>query len=229
MASPVRERARAAGRAVIAALAGLTLLVATAAPAAGERITPRTCTYETYTWNVHARRAVDRRWVTHAYAELRAAEVDPATGCSVCREDQTRVELAPLAPFHICHKLAPRVREVLGRLLDDGLPIYEVGGYRVGKTRGDADGNGNRTLFSNHSFGIAMDLNPGDNGLYDRCLRFGPHCRLIRGGPWRPGESPASLTADGAIVRALKGVGLHWGGEIAGKQKDFMHFSVSGY
>jgi hypothetical protein len=95
-------------------------------------------------------------------------------------------------------------------------------------TRGDTDRHGNRTRYSNHAFGIALDINPEANGLYDRCPRFGPGCRLIKGGRWNPAR-PASLTADGPVVRALKNIGLRWGGQIEGRQKDFMHFSPTGY
>ncbi len=209
---------------------GVGLLLGSGAAAAGERIPPQRCSYDTYTWNVKLKRAVARRRVSHSYYDaLTPEEVDPVTGCTVCREDQTRIALPSLPSFELCHKLAPRVRAALRHLLDRGVPIYEVAGYRVGKTRGDADAHGNRTRFSNHAFGIALDVNPAHNGLYDRCPVFGPGCRLIRGGRWRPGEARASLAPDGRIVRALKAAGLRWGGEIAGRQKDFMHFSPSGY
>ena len=190
---------------------------------------PRTCSYDTYTWNINLKRAVDRRTVIHSYDALEKNEIDAQTGCSVCREDQRLIGLPPLKPFYICHVFASKVRRVLAELLEAGHPIVAVVGYRVGKTRGDADTDGNRTRFSNHSFGIALDINPDQNGLYDRCLEFGPSCRLIRGGPWRPGDIPGSLASDGAVVRAFKAAGFLWGGEIAGKQKDFMHVSPSGY
>jgi hypothetical protein len=31
------------------------------------------------------------------------------------------------------------------------------------------------------------------------------------------------------VVRAFAAAGLRWGGAAAGEQKDFMHFSPSGY
>ena len=199
------------------------------ASADGGRSTPSTCSYDTYKWNVQQKRAVEHRSVRHPYAALGSDEIDPASGCSVCREDQVRIELPSVTPFDLCHVFAARVKTVLLELIDDGVPVHEVVGYRVGRTRGDVDAEGNRTRFSNHSFGAALDINPQHNGLYDHCLRFGPHCRLIRGGPWQPGVSDASLTADGPVVHALQAIGLRWGGTIAGKQKDFMHFSVTGY
>jgi hypothetical protein len=96
------------------------------------------------------------------------------------------------------------------------------------KSRGAADGNGNRIGFSNHSFGTAIDINPEQNGLYDNCITFGPQCRLLRGGEWRPG-TPGTLDKNGDIVTLFKQAGFQWGGEIVGKQKDFMHFSLTGY
>jgi hypothetical protein len=59
-------------------------------------------------------------------------------------------------------------------------------------------------------------------------MQFGPECRLIQGGVWIPGGYGV-LDRDAPIVRSMKEEGFRWGGEIAGKQKDFMHFSVTGY
>ncbi len=64
--------------------------------------------------------------------------------------------------------------------------------------------------------------------MYDNCVQLGPECRLLRGGEWRPGM-PGTLEKDGEIVNMLKSAGFRWGGEIAGRQKDFMHFSLTGY
>jgi hypothetical protein len=59
-------------------------------------------------------------------------------------------------------------------------------------------------------------------------VEFNADCRLIRGGHWSP-EFATSIQADGRIVYAMESMGLKWGGEILGKQKDFMHFSPTGY
>ena len=186
------------------------------------------CTYQTYSWNTIKKEAVNYETVKKPYAELTADEVDAYTGCNVCEQDQRIIDLPPLKPFKVCHILAPRLTSVLEDLLKQGEPVYNVIGYRVGKTRGDVDGDGNRTGFSNHSFGVAIDINPEQNGLYDKCIRFNQSCRLIRGGPWSP-KNEGSLKADGAIVGAMEDLGLKWGGQILGKQKDFMHFSPGGY
>lgn len=188
----------------------------------------RTCTYQTFNWSVNLRKAVDYKTVSRPYNNLTPEETDPASGCTVCEEDQEIIHIQPLAPFHICKKLAPAVKETLSNLIQSGEPIYEVIGYRVGRTRGEADANGNRIGFSNHSYGTAIDINPMQNGLYDNCINFGNNCKLIRGGHWQEGQ-PGTLTSDSKIVKAMKAAGFRWGGEIKGKQKDFMHFSLTGY
>ena len=186
------------------------------------------CTYSTYTWNTVDKAAVNFQTVDKSYAEIAPEEIDPNTGCTVCREDQRTIDIPPLKPFKVCRVLAPRIEAVLRTLIRDGQPIDTITAYRVGKTRGDADAKGNRTRFSNHSFGIALDINAAHNGLYDRCFEFGPNCRLIQGGPWNPDE-PGSLTEEGDVVRLLQSIGFKWGGRIGGRQKDFMHFSPTGY
>jgi hypothetical protein len=188
----------------------------------------RTCTYQTFNWNINLRKAVAYEAVSRPYNNLTPEETDPASGCTVCKEDQEIIHIQPLAPFLICKKLAPAVKEALTNLIQSGEPIFEVIGYRVGRTRGEADANGNRTGFSNHSYGTAIDINPMQNGLYDNCVNFGVDCKLIRGGPWLQGLH-GTLTSESRIVKAMKAAGFQWGGEIKGKQKDFMHFSLTGY
>ena len=153
-------------------------------------------------------------------------ETDRETGCTVCSEDQEVVDVPPIPQFSFCYKLAPLVRFVLKDLVAKGAPIHTVIGYQVIKTRGDAV-VGNHTEFGNHSYGTAFDINPEQNGLYDNCDTFGPGCKLIRGGPRRPG-TPGTIEKDDLIVKKFDETGFVWGGGIEGKQKDFMHFSLTG-
>jgi len=189
---------------------------------------PATCTYSTYKWNVDQRIAVDYKVVKHPYSEISGVEIDSATGCTVCREDQVAIKIGDLPEIKVCRKFAHRVEDELSRLYFQGELILKLVGYRVGMTRGNVDSEGNRTQFSNHSFGIAIDINDEQNGLYDQCLEFNDRCRLRKGGAWNP-ENEGSLTVDGKIVQSMKRLGFKWGGEIAGRQKDFMHFSPTGY
>lgn len=189
---------------------------------------PSACSYEMHVWNVNQKSSVMKKQVSHAYGEMHRSEIDPVTGCTVCREDQQSISIPPLPSFLVCIKLAPKVRSAVEYLISSGHPVHSISGYRVIKSRGPVDATGNRTEFSNHSFGTAIDINPGQNGLYDNCVEFGPQCRLLQGGEWRPG-TPGTLEKNSDIVRIFKQKGFLWGGEIAGKQKDFMHFSLTGY
>lgn len=195
---------------------------------AGEHLAPQTCSYVSFNWNIEQKRAVNVSQVSHPYAELRAEEIDAATGCTVCEEDQQLLQVGRLPPFLVCRRIADKVRAQLEQLLAAGEPIIEVTAYRPGRTRNPLDEHGNRTGFSNHAYGAAIDINRSLNGLYDHCSQFGPGCRLMQGGAWEPGHF-GTLTSDSAIVRGMKEAGFLWGGEIAGEQKDFMHFSLTGY
>ncbi len=210
------------------AMAGIILL-ATACGVQGETIpVPKTRTYQTFNWNVRAQRAVNRMTVSHPYAALSKEEIDPATGCTVCMEDQQLLQIGTIKPFYVCRRIADKVRGRLERLLAAGEPVLEVTAYRPGKTRNPLDQYGNRTGFSNHAYGSAVDINRSWNGLYEDCPRVGRGCRLAQGGAWIPGNI-GTLTQDSPIVLGMKESGFKWGGDIAGDQKDFMHFSISGY
>jgi hypothetical protein len=189
----------------------------------------QSCHYQDWRWNVEQKRVVEVKNVVKDYAMLAPDERDEQSGCSVCEEDQQLIKLDGLAAFSVCKRYATLVRESLQQLLRQGEKINSVIGYRVGRTRGDIDVNGNRTGFSNHSFGVAIDINTRHNGLYENCLQFGAQCKLVHGGPWRPEQDQFSLHQDGNIVKAFRNAGFKWGGEIAGRQKDFMHFSLTGY
>jgi len=190
--------------------------------------TPKMCHYSSYQWNTFEKKAVNYRYISHLYSQLKAYEVDQLTGCSVCREDQRWIQVGDLKPILVCKKLAIQTQQSLNYLLESKQPIIKMVSYRVGMTRGKTDQQGNRTRFSNHSFGIAIDINQQQNGLYDHCIVWSDKCRLRKGGAWNQGHE-GSLTHDHPIVVELKKAGFKWGGEIQGKQKDFMHFSPSGY
>ncbi|MDH5737712.1 MAG: M15 family metallopeptidase, partial [Gammaproteobacteria bacterium] len=155
-------------------------------------------------------------------------EIDPQTGCTVCEEDQVEMKLSNGFSFKVCRYLAPEIEQILSEAENSGFPLRVTVGYRVGKTRGKIDTRGNRTVFSNHSYGSAIDINPDANGLYDQCISFAQSCRLIKGGHWSP-DNPASIKSDSQLVNAFRAKGFRWGGEIQGWQKDFMHFSPTGY
>jgi len=196
-----------------------------------------TCTYRTYSWDVKQRRAVGHRTVKKPRTELTAEERDPGEpGCTVCREDQVEVSLPGLKPFSVCRVYADRVRAALERVRASGeFDLKTVTGYRVGRTRGPVI-DGKRSLFSNHSFGTAVDLNARSNGLYGRCKLASPpataedlaRCKLRMGGAWDPKRRPrVTIVRGGVVFRELTRF-WRWGGALPGALKDFMHFSITG-
>lgn len=207
-------------------LPALSVLVFLALPATTGQAEPG-CSYSTWEWDTIQRKSVGHRTVRKARAELTPEEVHAPTGCTVCSEDQVTVRVAGAPPVRVCHLFADEVRGVLEFTMASGFPLHELVGYRVGRTKGPPDAKGLRTRFSNHSFGIAVDINPALNGLYNNCVRFGPECRLSRGGPWRPGV-PGTVTRDSVPYLTFTAAGWKWAGELRGRQKDFMHFSLSG-
>lgn len=186
------------------------------------------CSYSTYQWNTLEKRALGFREVSKPYDQLAANEIDRDTGCSICREDQVVINLPNAPKLKVCRHVAREIEEALRASMEQGLVINTLTGYRVGKTKGAVDQFGNRTQYSHHSFGVAVDVNSEHNGLYDNCIKFNPTCRLIKGGPWSEG-SEFSIQRGSPLVLEMTGFGFKWGGEILGKQKDFMHFSISGY
>ena len=208
---------------------GLRWLLSITLAMAGNAVTAQTCHYQDWRWNVAQQRAVQQTTVSKDASMLLSDELDIQSGCTVCAEDQQAIKLDGLPEFSVCKKYAQVVQDTLFSLIHQGEKINSVIGYRVGRTRGEMDAQGNRSGFSNHSFGIAIDINTDHNGLYGNCVQFGPRCKLLRAGPWRPGDDPYSLQAEGLIVKTFKQAGFKWGGEIEGQQKDFMHFSLTGY
>ena len=202
------------------------LLLLTAMASSGSEVS-QICTYADSTWSAAERRAVDIRDVEKPYSALTDDERDAATGCSICREDQVEIALPGVAPFEVCKAVADDVEAALRRAMESGFKIETVAGYRVGRSKGVLDAQGRRTEYSNHAFGLAIDVNAEANGLYDRCAEFSSRCRLIRGGEWRPGE-PGAIAPDTALYEELIAMGWRWGGELSGRQKDFMHFSPTG-
>lgn len=197
----------------------------------GERSNmPDTCTYTVSIWNSEMGAVSRTERVEKNYYEVTREERDPSgTSCTVCSEDQVRIELPGLPPFYACYEIADRIEAALHDLMDQGEPILSVSGYRPIRSKGVLNSDGERTELSNHAFGVAIDINRMQNGLYNDCYEWNPGCRLALGGPWRPGGIEGSLNPNGAIVRKMKALGFEWGGEIEGSQKDFMHFSFSGY
>jgi hypothetical protein len=185
------------------------------------------CTYETWDWDSIHKKSVNHKKISKPVTELTEEERGQIAGCSVCEEDQEEVRLHSLPPFKVCKKFRDRIVRAVNQAVSVRFPVHTIVGYRVGKSKGPLNSLGQRTQFSNHSFGTAIDINSELNGLYDFCFRFGPQCKLIRGGEYRK-EVFGAISKSSSLYKAMIAEGFKWGGEIDGKQKDFMHFSLSG-
>ncbi|MEP3890086.1 MAG: M15 family metallopeptidase [Hellea sp.] len=184
------------------------------------------CTFSDWAWNSSSGRAENFREVEMPRAELLPEQRHSELPCSICREDQVRIGVGKHSAL-ICKAIAGDVEEALRRTEETGFIINSLTGYRVGRTKGPLDARGLRTQYSHHSFGLAIDINAAQNGLYDRCIEFGPHCRLRRGGPWVLGDA-GTISPQTPLYQEMRRAGLKWGGELKGRQKDFMHFSLQG-
>ena len=80
------------------------------------------------------------------------------------------------------------------------------------------------THWSNHAYGLAIDLNPRENP-YVGCGRT----RSASRSPYldRKRARPGMVTP--AVVEAFRSVGWGWGGSWTGDTKDYMHFSYNGH
>ena len=185
------------------------------------------CRYRTWEWNTLTGQAENHREVLKPYDELTEEEKDPYSACTICESDQRWVRIEKVPPFRVCKYFSSEVKATLLRVIDSGFLVHSISAYRVGRTKGEIDEQGLRTRFSHHSFGTAIDINSGLNGLYSNCLTFGNDCRLLRGGPWVP-DQPGAITSGSVVYQEFKNMEWKWGGELPGRQKDFMHFSLSG-
>jgi len=84
-------------------------------------------------------------------------------------------------------------------------------------------GSGTGT-WSNHAYGLAIDINPRENPYVGCGQSNDPTARAYRDrGRMRPGM------IGGRTVRAFARAGWGWGGSWSGNTKDYMHFSHNGH
>lgn len=84
---------------------------------------------------------------------------------------------------------------------------------------------GQRTGFSEHSYGRAIDLNPIRNPYVTTSGAVSPPA----GAPYvkRTSRAPGVIHANDAVVKAFAVIGWKWGGAWSGA-RDYQHFSLSG-
>lgn len=190
-------------------------------------IEAKKCNYTASVWNVSARKSLKTVKVSKSYENLTPSERGPF-GCTPCLIDQVQINLPFHRPFLVCKFIADKIKLALSNAYSAGFPIREIESYRPSFSKGKLDQYQNRTELSFHSFGTAIDINSSYNGLYNNCIHWGPSCKLIKGGH-RDLSKPETILKESPLVIEMKLIGFKWGGEILGKQKDFMHFSESGY
>jgi hypothetical protein len=189
-------------------------------PAIGPRSTPTQCEYSTYAWSSRLGRAVDRRAVSKGYGEVSGEErstIDPR--CTICEGDQVWIDLPGVEPFRACWAHASSIETALLAAMNQGAVIEEVVGYRPGRTGGPLDAEGRRTELGSHAYGLALDVNPDQNGMYSGG-------QLRHGGEYRPDSGdPRTITRDSPIYRELTKAGFGWDGDRDRSFDDWMHFS----
>jgi hypothetical protein len=78
--------------------------------------------------------------------------------------------------------------------------------------------------WSNHAYGLAVDLNPRENPYVGCGQSRDPTARSYRD---RSRRRPGMV--GGRTVRAFAAIGWQWAGAWAGDTKDYMHFSADGH
>jgi hypothetical protein len=84
---------------------------------------------------------------------------------------------------------------------------------------------GPKDLWSQHAFGLAVDVNPIENPY----VTFDGYVRNLNARPYRDRSlaGPGMIARDSIAVRAFASIGWKWGGFWSG-DKDYMHFSSTG-
>jgi D-alanyl-D-alanine carboxypeptidase len=108
----------------------------------------------------------------------------------------------------------------------DTLPLDEKdisGSFDCSKAKPSPCDPGASTGWSNHAYGLAIDLNPVENpytcggrAFHRESEPYMDRSRMRRG----------MVTPE--VVRAFRSVGWEWGGDWPGSTKDYTHFSASG-
>jgi hypothetical protein len=125
---------------------------------------------------------------------------------------------------------------VFRRLYRDRFPIESMGIARLADLDAPPTGDGNGTGsfacrpirggtgYSQHAYGLAVDLNPFQNPYHRGDVVLPELASAYLDRAWlRPGM----ITADGPAVRAFASIGWEWGGDWS-SLKDYQHFSLTG-
>jgi len=86
------------------------------------------------------------------------------------------------------------------------------------------DGGKSTGNWSNHAYGMAIDVNPVENPYVGCGQSRDPLAQSYRD---RSRHRPGMVTA--RVIAAFRSVGWGWGGAWSGNTKDYMHFSWNGH
>jgi hypothetical protein len=78
--------------------------------------------------------------------------------------------------------------------------------------------------WSNHAYGLAVDINPVENPYVGCGMSRDPQAQSYRD---RSRHRPGMVTAQ--VRKAFASIGWGWGGSWSGNTKDYMHFSFNGH
>jgi hypothetical protein len=85
-------------------------------------------------------------------------------------------------------------------------------------------GAGGPRSWSNHAYGLAVDLNPRENPYVGCGQSRDPKTR-----PYRDRSRHRRGMVTRRVISAFASIGWGWGGAWTGNTKDYMHFSVNGH
>ena len=107
--------------------------------------------------------------------------------------------------------IAPTVQAIFEEIyaLPERPPIHSLGGFRW-------------ATHSEHSVGLAIDINPNENYYCD------PTGKPLSGSYFRPGTDPYSIPVGGNVDRIFNKYGFKRGIYWASGYKDYMHYSLFG-
>lgn len=138
--------------------------------------------------------APEMAWVEIPVWRLRGGQKVP---------DTTRVQ--------VLSSIADEVKAIFTEIYNgpEQFPIESIGGYSWRS-------NG---LSSNHSIGLAIDINPDQNP------QVAADGTVLVGSKWEPGVNPYSIGRDSDVLKAFGKYGWTWGASFS--RKDYMHFDFN--
>lgn len=165
-------------------------------------------------------------------------------GCPVSAHQLSWVQLTFWGFDHERHtgellvnrSVADKVVRVFRELFKDHFPIEEMAITTKAEQKAPPTGDGNdtsafncrptrgSTTFSQHAYGLAIDVNPFQNPYSKGDLVLPELASAYLKRSW---DRPGMIAPGGPVVRAFAGIGWGWGGSWH-SLKDRMHFSANG-